>query len=332
MARTKRGKNPMVYAVVFCIVGCVFLFQGVRNFIGISGKLLNISTCDSSEVQKGEWIEANLTIGYGAYVETQSKSSRYGSYHTDGYYYLVDVCDKNEDGSYKDDGYRYIGVKIGASDLTDYDNLSDEAPLKITGVVKKNSNKVQGYLEDYLKDMADYICEYYGYSASASDYEQIYAEAFPYYIEVIDKSDCKFDMVIGGIFLVIGVAILLIALSRKKNMSYSTAGAYGDASTYGSTDNYAQPNTYGSADNYAQPNTYGGTDSYAQPNTYGGTDNYAQPNTYGSSGTYGQPNMGGDTAPQTPYSDPFAGQNQSTGSDDSDTPAGSSGFSLKKDL
>lgn len=166
-------------------------------------------------------------MGYGAYVETQSKSSRYGSYHTDGYYYLVDVCDKNEDGSYKDDGYRFIGVKIGSSDLTDYDNLSDEAPLKITGVVKKNSKKVQGYLEDYLKDIVDYIYEYNGYTATAQDYEAVYAEAFPYYIKAIDKGDCKADMVIGGIFLAVGVVILLIALNKRKNINYSTAGAYG---------------------------------------------------------------------------------------------------------
>lgn len=69
MARTRKKGNPIVSAVVFGIFGIVLLFLGIRTFIGLHGKLLNVTTCDESEVKPGVYVEGTLTYGYGAYVE-----------------------------------------------------------------------------------------------------------------------------------------------------------------------------------------------------------------------------------------------------------------------
>lgn len=300
MARQMKKGNPIVYAVIFCIVGLVFLFQGVRDYIGISGELLNISTCDASEVQNGDWVEATITTGYGAYVEEQSKS-RYSSWHTSGYYYLVDVCDKNEDGSYSDDTPQWIGVKIGSGDITTYDNADDDNPVKITGVVKKHSDKIQGYYEDFIREFIEYAYEYSGMTATSEDYEYLLAQAFPYYIKPVTQKGCFGSMVIGGVFLVVGVILLLIGLKKSKNVSYAGTGLGGSESPY-SQSTYDQ-STYDQS-TYGQ-NTYG-QNTYDQTDTYGAASSAA----------------GG----QTPYSDPFMNQSY----DDGNSSSGS-GFSLKND-
>lgn len=69
MARTRKKGNPIVSAVVFGIFGIVLLFLGIRTFIGLHGKLLNVTTCDESEVKPGVYVEGTLTYGYGAYIE-----------------------------------------------------------------------------------------------------------------------------------------------------------------------------------------------------------------------------------------------------------------------
>ena len=51
MARQKKKGNPIVSAVVFGIFGIVLIFLGVRTFIGLHGNLLNVTTCDPSEVK-----------------------------------------------------------------------------------------------------------------------------------------------------------------------------------------------------------------------------------------------------------------------------------------
>lgn len=68
MARTRKKGNPIVSAVVFGIFGIVLLFLGIRTFIGLHGKLLNVTTCDESEVKPGVYVEGTLTYGYGAYT------------------------------------------------------------------------------------------------------------------------------------------------------------------------------------------------------------------------------------------------------------------------
>lgn len=61
MARTRKKGNPIVSAVVFGIFGIVLLFLGIRTFIGLHGKLLNVTTCDESEVKPGVYVEGTLT-------------------------------------------------------------------------------------------------------------------------------------------------------------------------------------------------------------------------------------------------------------------------------
>lgn len=169
MARTKKKGNPIVSAVVFGIFGIVLLFLGIRTFIGLHGKLLNVTTCDESEVKPGVYVEGTLTYGYGAYIE---KTTTYNHVvtKTDGYYYLVDICDKNEDGS-KRDTSKWIGISISKSDDAKFDAISsadDAEPVYITGVIRKNSDKVQGFLDDYITKYVDAYAQYYGYTPGST--------------------------------------------------------------------------------------------------------------------------------------------------------------------
>lgn len=115
MARTRKKGNPIVSAVVFGIFGIVLLFLGIRTFIGLHGKLLNVTTCDESEVKPGVYVEGTLTYGYGAYIE-KTTTYNHTVTKTDGYYYLVDICDKNEDGH--PSGSEYRSPRVMTPNLT----------------------------------------------------------------------------------------------------------------------------------------------------------------------------------------------------------------------
>lgn len=119
MARTRKKGNPIVSAVVFGIFGIVLLFLGIRTFIGLHGKLLNVTTCDESEVKPGVYVEGTLTYGYGAYIE-KTTTYNHTVTKTDGYYYLVDICDKNEDGSKEThpSGSEYRSPRVMTPNLT----------------------------------------------------------------------------------------------------------------------------------------------------------------------------------------------------------------------
>lgn len=119
MARTRKKGNPIVSAVVFGIFGIVLLFLGIRTFIGLHGKLLNVTTCDESEVKPGVYVEGTLTYGYGAYIE-KTTTYNHTVTKTDGYYYLVDICDKNEDGQKEThpSGSEYRSPRVMTPNLT----------------------------------------------------------------------------------------------------------------------------------------------------------------------------------------------------------------------
>lgn len=112
MARTRKKGNPIVSAVVFGIFGIVLLFLGIRTFIGLHVKLLNVTTCDESEVKPGVYVEGTLTYGYGAYIE-KTTTYNHTVTKTDGYYYLVDICDKNEES-----GSEYRSPRVMTPNLT----------------------------------------------------------------------------------------------------------------------------------------------------------------------------------------------------------------------
>ena len=226
MARTRKKGNSIVSAVVFGIFGIVLLFLGIRTFIGLHGKLLNVTTCDESEVKPGVYVEGTLTYGYGAYIE---KTTTYNHVvtKTDGYYYLVDICDKNEDGS-KRDTSKWIGISISKSDDAKFDAISsadDAEPVYITGVIRKNSDKVQGFLDDYITKYVDAYAQYYGYTPTSEDYATAKAEAFPYYIEMVDSSDYIFKLVLGAVFLLAAVIMILKATRSKNTISASAQPA-----------------------------------------------------------------------------------------------------------
>lgn len=331
MARTRKKGNPIVSAVVFGIFGIVLLFLGIRTFIGLHGKLLNVTTCDESEVKPGVYVEGTLTYGYGAYIE---KTTTYNHVvtKTDGYYYLVDICDKNEDGS-KRDTSKWIGISISKSDDAKFDAISsadDAEPVYITGVIRKNSDKVQGFLDDYITKYVDAYAQYYGYTPTSEDYATAKAEAFPYYyIEMVDSSDYIFKLVLGAVFLLAAVIMILKATRSKNTISASAQPAgtgYYDGT--GDFNGVYTPGSTGSPNNGNYTQQYGSTDSGSYTQQYGTTN----------SGSYGTAEQ--TQAPQTSYSDPFYSQQPAASEQDAhasnpytttSSTTSSSSFSLKKD-
>ncbi len=310
MARTRKKGNPIVSAVVFGIFGIVLLFLGIRTFIGLHGKLLNVTTCDESEVKPGVYVEGTLTYGY---------------------YYLVDICDKNEDGS-KRDTSKWIGISISKSDDSKFDAISsadDAEPVYITGVIRKNSDKVQGFLDDYITKYVDAYAQYYGYTPTSEDYATAKAEAFPYYIEMVDSSDYIFKLVLGAVFLLAAVIMILKATRSKNTISASAQPAgtgYYDGT--GDFNGVYTPGSTGSPNNGSYTQQYGSTDSGSYTQQYDTTN----------SGSYGTAEQ--TQAPQTSYSDPFYSQQPAASEQDAHAPnpytttsstTSSSSFSLKKD-
>ena len=325
MARTRKKGNPIVSAVVVGIFGIVLLFLGIRTFIGLHGKLLNVTT-----VKPGVYVEGTLTYGYGAYIE-KTTTYNHTVTKTDGYYYLVDICDKNEDGS-KRDTSKWIGISISKSDDAKFDAISsadDAEPIYITGVIRKNSDKVQGFLDDYITKYVDAYAQYYGYTPTSEDYATAKAEAFPYYIEMVDSSDYIFKLVLGAVFLLAAVIMILKATRSKNTISASAQPAgtgYYDGT--GDFNGVYTPGSTGSPNNGNYTQQYGSTDSGSYTQQYGTTN----------SGSYGTAEQ--TQAPQTSYSDPFYSQQPAASEQDAhasnpytttSSTTSSSSFSLKKD-
>lgn len=319
MARQRKKGNPIVTAVIFGIFGIVLLFLGIRTFIGLHGTLLNVTTCDPSEIKPGIYVEGTISYGYGAYIE---KTTTYNHIvtKTDGYYYLVDICDKNADGS-DNDTARWIGISISKSDNDKFDAIStqdDAPPIEITGVIRKNSSKVQGFLDDYITSYVDMYASYYDYTATSEDYANAKAEAFPYYIEMVDSSDYIFNLVLGLIFVLVAVFIVFKA-TRSKNHISAPAQPAGTA-YYNGSGYFNGINATGYV--YQPGNTYG---MYTPGMSNMDNTSYLQHQT---------------TTPQTPYNDPFYSQQptadelqatDSTTYGATDTAPLSSSFTLKSD-
>ena len=238
MARQRKRGNPILSAIIFGIFGLVLLFLGVRTFIGLHGDLLNVTTCDPSEIRPGVYVEGTISYGYGAYIE---KTTTYNHVvtKTDGYYYLVDICDKNADGTAKDSA-RWIGISIAKSDDSKFDAISsqdDAAPIHITGVIRENSSKIQGFLDDYITKYVDMYAKYYGYTPTSEDYASAKAEAFPYYIEMVDSFDYIFNLGLGSIFLLVAVFMILKA-TRSRNHISAPAQQPAGASYYNGTGDF----------------------------------------------------------------------------------------------
>lgn len=250
---------------------------------------------------------------------------------TDGYYYLVDICDKNEDGS-KRDTSKWIGISISKSDDAKFDAISsadDASPVYITGVIRKNSDKVQGFLDDYITKYVDAYAQYYGYTPTSEDYATAKAEAFPYYIEMVDSSDYIFKLVLGAVFLLAAVIMILKATRSKNTISASAQPAgtgYYDGT--GDFNGVYTPGSTGSPNNGSYTQQYGSTDSGSYTQQYGTTN----------SGSYDTAEQ--TQAPQTSYSDPFYSQQPAASEQDAhasnpytttSSTTSSSSFSLKKD-
>ena len=257
------------------------------------------------------YVEGTLTYGYGAYVE---KTTTYNHTVT------------------KRDTSKWIGISISKSDDAKFDAISsadDAEPVYITGVIRKNSDKVQGFLDDYITKYVDAYAQYYGYTPTSEDYATAKAEAFPYYIEMVDSSDYIFKLVLGAVFLLAAVIMILKATRSKNTISASAQPAgtgYYDGT--GDFNGVYTPGSTGSPNNGNYTQQYGSTDSGSYTQQYGTTN----------SGSYGTAEQ--TQAPQTSYSDPFYSQQPAASEQDAhasnpytttSSTTSSSSFSLKKD-
>ena len=183
--------------------------------------------------------------------------------------------------------------------------------------------------DDYITKYVDAYAQYYGYTPTSEDYATAKAEAFPYYIEMVDSSDYIFKLVLGAVFLLAAVIMILKATRSKNTISASAQPAgtgYYDGT--GDFNGVYTPGSTGSPNNGSYTQQYGSTDSDSYTQQYGTTN----------SGSYGTAEQ--TQAPQTSYSDPFYSQQPAASEQDAhasnpytatSSTTSSSSFSLKKD-
>lgn len=249
MARQRKQSNPILSAVIFAVVGVIFLFMGIKDLIALNGDLLDFNTASKSEITEGTYVEGTFTYGYGAYCE--NVETRYGVVkRTTGFYYLQDICEQSPEGQ----AY-FIGVQVSKSQSDEFDNLcyaDNPSPVTIKGKIKSQSSKISGFMDDYIYDLFSY-----SYDLTADDVAQLKSETLHYYIDVINPSDYLIPIIIGAVLILIAVIVFFASIKKKKrDSSYSQ--------TYGSTA-YNQPNGNG-YDAYGNNNNYTGF-------TPGGTNN-----------------------------------------------------------
>lgn len=262
MARQKKSGNPIFSAIIVLIMGIVFLFMGLKDFIKTRGDLLDINTASSSEITDGAYVQGTFNYSYGAYCENIT-TTNYVIKRTTGYYYLVDVCDQSSEGQ----AY-FIGVKVSKSDADDFDNLcynDTPTPITIKGRVRKQSSEISGYMDDFIYEYFKQYYAYYDETFTTDDSLQLKNETLYYYIDLITPSDYLIPIGIGAVLFIIAILILFAGIKKKKrDAAYSQ--------TYGSAA-YNNP-TYG--------NGYNGDMNFNQPynnnnNNYGGDMNNYNP-------------------------------------------------------
>lgn len=311
MMRRNNGtsaKNSPLYNIfigIIAIIMCIFFVgTAISNYVGLNGDLLNMNDATKDDLKYGRYVEIDVDLAYGSYCENV-ETTNYIFKRTTEQYYLIDTC---QDYAY------FIGLNIAEGKKDDLESLTNytfsdgsatsPGVLHYKGKLKSQSDELYGYMKDYLYDL-------YGVT-TAEDKAEIDSWTLPYYIEIMDSSSYTFNIIMGIIFLIIGIALILSTIIKKKK-----AANFIDATTPVTPTPYDE--TGSPAGDYSYPfmtNNMNSTSNTASAPATEMTENDSIPF---NPGTYGNA-----VNTETDYNDNYYSQN----TNDSDN-AASDSFRLK---
>lgn len=285
MARARSNNTSLILVgIVFVIVGLIFIIPAIIKSNKINnGDLLNLNEASKSDFKSGEYCEITINYDYGCYAE-YVETTNYVFKRTTQKYYLIDA---GVDNTY------FLGIRVAAGDSDELDNLyyaDYDSPKTVTyqGILRKQTGDAEKFYEDLIEDYFEYWASGYLTAEQRAEMESI---TLPFYLDVISPSSLTGSIVIGIIFVILGIFLIIFDIMKKKKAAGSvTSGAM---SGMGNLD----PNTFG---NYSGNDMSNGNPYNA--NSYG-SDPMNQPRT-----PYSPGDAAINNAQTNPYQDPFYGQ------------------------
>lgn len=257
----KKGKknnqsNPIFIGIILLILGIIFTVMAVKEYLGISGNLINLNNAKLEDLKAGDYVELDIEYSFGSFCENV-QTTNYVFKKTTDQYYLINTM---EGDSY------FAGVKIADSKKDDLENLTsytyyetdvNPGPLHYKGKLVKTDSEVNGYLKDYLHDMLNYYAGEDG--LSATDISKVDSYILPYYISVMNPKSSLISVAIGSVFALLGLIFIIVGIVIKKKAANAPEPAiptpYGANSPYADPSNITSPYNAGVSDTFS-PGAY----------------------------------------------------------------------------
>lgn len=199
-----KGKWRFVFILV--VVGVMFTYMGTMDLIRGSKTPADYNVMMEADYDKGMIVEGDLYANLGAFEEnyTTRNGVKTGSSR---YNYMIPVGEKQFMGLLNNTADLETALETQADATFDYwngDTNEEPLPVHFKGRVMKMSSETKGYLHDYMISM--------GYTEDeANDY------ILDYYIKCENYDGWLWQLVVGGVSLLIVLIIVLIPVISSRN-------------------------------------------------------------------------------------------------------------------
>ncbi len=278
--------------IILCILAVILLIIGICTLVsGIFGgetALEDVSTLTSSEMDGSadyKFSEAIVFDRYATYEENNIPETYYlaiGFYDANDNLCIASLAmDKNDDiydevMDYLNDDSMYLGDLV--------------LPMYCTADTFSDNTEVGEYFEEYHEEIASN-----GISGELLWLQMNYQGATLTEYEESSSVNAVMGLIMGGGFLVLGIALLLLAILKKKPQP-APASAYAAPQASGYTAPQAPSYSAPQASGYAAPQASGYSAPQASGYSAPQAPSYSAPQTSG----YGAPQASGYATPPAP--------------------------------
>ncbi len=209
----KKSGNAFLAVIILAVVGGVFLFQSVPEWITSIKQPVDASEIVEEQVKAGTHVQGEIFAIVDSFASeqtwTENGDGSRTAKKTSNVYYIIPVGEQS-----------YIGVECPASNKSSYDTLCDATwewlsgeteyinadSIEFEGRIVKMEDELYQYMVEWFQDM-----EYFGDAGE----EEIKTYVLPYMYKPFSPGLYAL-LAIGGGFVAIAVIVLIVAINQQK--------------------------------------------------------------------------------------------------------------------
>lgn len=193
---------------VFIVIGAIAMVMGLIDLSRSLKTPVDFNTLSADKIEKGMIIEGDLHMNLGAYVEnyTTTNGVKTGS---SKYAYIISVGGEETE--------HYMGLlESSSSDREEFESQCDESYAYFNGLRESMPRTIhfKGRVVSMGKEEQEYMQEALSYIFS--DYDADSIPYIPYVIEIENYDNWYVSVILGVVFLGIGLIFLLIQFLLAK--------------------------------------------------------------------------------------------------------------------